>query len=69
MRRQLAPEALFQDGCPIAKPSFQEWLKEQVPTGRLAKPWEQAKLAAFLVSEDADFLVGAVIPFAGGDTL
>jgi 2-keto-3-deoxy-L-fuconate dehydrogenase len=53
----------------ISTSDFQEKLKQRVPAQRLAEPWEQAKLAAFLVSEDANFLCGTVIPFAGGEVL
>jgi 2-keto-3-deoxy-L-fuconate dehydrogenase len=53
----------------IATPEVQAEMKSRVPIGRLAKPWEQAKLAAFLASEDSNFLCGTVIPFAGGETL
>lgn len=48
------------------KASFQSSLKRQVPLGRLAKPEEDAKFAAFLASDDADFFVGQAIPFSGG---
>ncbi len=37
-----------------------------VPAGRLARSEESARLAAYLASDDADFFVGQVIPFAGG---
>lgn len=50
----------------ITKPGYLEQLKTVVPLGRLAKPWEQAKLAVFLASDDSDFLCGTVIPFTGG---
>jgi NAD(P)-dependent dehydrogenase (short-subunit alcohol dehydrogenase family) len=53
----------------VEQPEFQEWLRSHVPAQRLAKPWEQAKLAAFLVSDDADYLAGVVVPFSGGDVL
>jgi 2-keto-3-deoxy-L-fuconate dehydrogenase len=53
----------------IATPEFQETMKRRLPIGRLAEPWEQAKLAAFLASEDSNFLCGTVIPFAGGEVL
>jgi 2-keto-3-deoxy-L-fuconate dehydrogenase len=53
----------------VEQPAFREMLRRQVPAQRLAKPWEQAKLAAFLVSDDADYLGGVVIPFNGGDVL
>jgi 2-keto-3-deoxy-L-fuconate dehydrogenase len=53
----------------IQTPEFQERLKRRVPLGRLAEPWEQAKLAAFLASDDSNFLCGTVIPFSGGEVL
>ena len=39
---------------------------EDVPAGRLATGREDAQLALFLASNESDFLVGQVIPFAGG---
>lgn len=48
------------------KASFQTSLKRQVPLGRLARPEEDAKFAAYLASNDADFFVGQAIPFSGG---
>ena len=53
----------------ISTVEFQEKMKRRLPAGRLAEPWEQAKLAAFLASEDSNFLCGTVIPFAGGEVL
>jgi 2-keto-3-deoxy-L-fuconate dehydrogenase len=38
----------------------------EVPVGRMAKGRESALLALFLASPESDFLVGQVIPFAGG---
>ena len=37
-----------------------------IPAGRLARSEESARLAVYLASEDADFFIGQVIPFAGG---
>ncbi len=45
--------------------AFAELLKE-VPAGRLARPEEDAALAVFMASEEADFFVGQAIPFSGG---
>ena len=40
--------------------------KAQIPAGRLGEPDEIAAAVAFLVSEDAAFISGAVIPVDGG---
>jgi NAD(P)-dependent dehydrogenase (short-subunit alcohol dehydrogenase family) len=37
-----------------------------IPAGRLARAEESARLAVYLASEESDFFVGQVIPFAGG---
>ncbi|MCA3252765.1 MAG: beta-ketoacyl-ACP reductase [Pseudomonadota bacterium] len=44
-------------------------MKEQVPLGRLARPEEIAAVYAFLASDDASYVNGAVIEVAGGMTL
>lgn len=47
------------------------YIKLQVkptPVGRVGKPEEQASVIAFLASEDAAFVAGAVIPVDGGYT-
>jgi len=41
-------------------------MEAAIPLGRLAKPWESAELALFLASDKSDFIVGQVVPFAGG---
>lgn len=41
-------------------------MAKNIPAGRLARSEESARLAVSLASEDADFFVGQVIPFAGG---
>jgi 2-keto-3-deoxy-L-fuconate dehydrogenase len=43
-----------------------ERMVRNIPAGRLARGEESARLAVYLASEDADFFVGQVIPFAGG---
>ena len=45
--------------------SMQRLLK-MIPARRLAKGSEMAELALFLASDNSDFIVGQVIPFAGG---
>lgn len=54
------PQSLQQD------PEFQARLARDVPVGRLASPSESAMLATVLVSDECNFLVGQVFPFAGG---
>jgi NAD(P)-dependent dehydrogenase (short-subunit alcohol dehydrogenase family) len=38
----------------------------RVPMGRMGTPWEGARVALFLASEDASYVTGAVIPVDGG---
>lgn len=45
---------------------FQKHLARNVPIGRLAHAEESAELALFLASDHSDFIVGQVVPFAGG---
>lgn len=40
-----------------------------IPLGRLAKPEEIAKVVLFLVSEDAGYITGAILPVDGGMSL
>jgi NAD(P)-dependent dehydrogenase (short-subunit alcohol dehydrogenase family) len=54
------PEALLNDPAKRAK------IEANIPLGRLASPEEAGATLAFLVSPTADFLTGAVVPFAGG---
>jgi NAD(P)-dependent dehydrogenase (short-subunit alcohol dehydrogenase family) len=41
-------------------------MEKQIPSGRFAKPQEVAGLAAFLMSEPAAYVTGAVLPIDGG---
>jgi NAD(P)-dependent dehydrogenase (short-subunit alcohol dehydrogenase family) len=54
------PPALTGDPVKLAR------MVKNIPAGRLARGEESARLAVYLASEDADFFVGQVIPFAGG---
>jgi 2-keto-3-deoxy-L-fuconate dehydrogenase len=54
------PPSLLADEQALAR------MVRNVPAGRLARGEESARLAVYLASEDADFFVGQVVPFAGG---
>jgi NAD(P)-dependent dehydrogenase (short-subunit alcohol dehydrogenase family) len=44
----------------------EEFLVGLHPMGRLGRPEEVAAAAAFLASDDASFITGAVLPIDGG---
>ena len=50
----------------VATERFKKHLQRNVPIGRVARASESAELALFLASDKSDFIVGQVIPFAGG---
>lgn len=52
----------------VATERFQKHLERNVPIRRIARTEESAELALFLASDKSDFIVGQVIPFAGGWT-
>jgi NAD(P)-dependent dehydrogenase (short-subunit alcohol dehydrogenase family) len=47
-------------------PTTRARIERNVPLGRLASPEEAGAVIAFLASPAADFMTGAVVPFAGG---
>ncbi|MFM9426928.1 2-keto-3-deoxy-L-fuconate dehydrogenase [Variovorax sp. GrIS 2.14] len=49
-----------------ARPRFQEFMKREVPLGRLVSAREDAEFAAYLCSKAAACFVGQVFPVAGG---
>jgi len=56
---------------PLARPAWEdERVRQinlkQVPLRRFASPWEVASVAAFLASDDASYVTGAIIPVDGG---
>ncbi len=48
--------------------AYREGMEKQIPLGRFAKPQEIAGLTAFLMSEPAAYITGAVLPVDGGLT-
>ena len=50
----------------LADPVLLDRMKKAIPAGRLAAASESAELALFLCSERCNFMVGQVVPFAGG---
>ncbi len=48
--------------------AYRDNMEKQIPAGRFAKPEEVAGLCAFLMSEPAAYITGAVLPIDGGLT-
>jgi NAD(P)-dependent dehydrogenase (short-subunit alcohol dehydrogenase family) len=52
------------NGWPVGK--FAQAMRERIPLGRLATPWDVASLVCFLCSEEAQFITGQAINVDGG---
>lgn len=56
-------------GPMLARPEWRRMLERQTPVGRWGRPLDVAKLVAFLLSEDAEYINGEGIMIDGGSTL
>lgn len=52
----------------LADEELMKRMMKVIPARRLGKGYETAELALFLASENSNFIVGQIIPFAGGWT-
>jgi len=62
----VAPGFIETDMTAELPPEQQEAYLKQIPAGRFASPEEVAKVIAWLASDDAGYISGAVIPVDGG---
>ncbi|MFC4062097.1 beta-ketoacyl-ACP reductase [Planomonospora corallina] len=62
----VAPGFVETDMTAVLDEAQQERIRQNIPLGRQARPEEIAKAVAFLASEDAAYITGAVIPVDGG---
>jgi 3-oxoacyl-[acyl-carrier protein] reductase len=62
----VAPGFIDTDMTAALPPEQQEDYKKRIPAGRFAQPSEVAKVVAWLASDEAAYISGAVIPVDGG---
>ncbi|BDU10812.1 beta-ketoacyl-ACP reductase [Aurantimicrobium sp. INA4] len=62
----VAPGFIETDMTAALPEEQQEQYKKNIPAGRFAQPSEVAKVCAWLASDDAGYISGAVIPVDGG---
>jgi NAD(P)-dependent dehydrogenase (short-subunit alcohol dehydrogenase family) len=53
----------------LADSSIADWIVDCVPAGRVGRPEDIAAVAAFLASDDAEYITGISMPVDGGFTL
>jgi NAD(P)-dependent dehydrogenase (short-subunit alcohol dehydrogenase family) len=53
----------------LADGAIAEWIVDCVPAGRIGRPDDIAAAAAFLASDDAEYVTGISLPVDGGFTL
>ena len=63
MIRTPMTEPMFEDPANVEK------MRAAHPVGRTGEPHEIAAAIAFLLSEDASFITGAILPVDGGNTV
>ena len=54
------------DAWEAATPGIVERITASIPLGRMAEPHEIAEVAAWLLSDRASFVSGAIVPVDGG---
>jgi NAD(P)-dependent dehydrogenase (short-subunit alcohol dehydrogenase family) len=62
----LCPGFIVSEGMGASLPAMAGELEPRIPMARLAKPSEVSELAAFLCSDRASYINGAIIPVDGG---
>lgn len=56
----------YKDDRAKREPEYEKKLIRHIPAGRLGRPEEVANVAAFLASDEAAYVTGAIIPVDGG---
>jgi 3-oxoacyl-[acyl-carrier protein] reductase len=66
----IAPTAVARDDGDTRRSAVEphelEWIRQQIPTGRLARPQEVTAAVSFLLSDGASFVNGATLVVNGG---
>ena len=62
----IAPGFIETDMTEVLSDRVKETVSTQIPMGKMGRPEDVAKLAAFLASDDAGYITGQVINVDGG---